>query len=184
LFSFVFRNIADALTEPRSIKRGRLVKAVTSMPALDTACVPAVLSLTIVVVYMTEVIDMAGRRLTKLEIQIMETLWSRGEASIREMQEAFPEKKRPGYTTVQKTVYRMEEKKVVRRTRKVGNFHIFQAAVTRDAAQRRLVDDLLSMFGGQSRPVVAHLIGAGKLTLEDVEFAEKMLKESRKGGKA
>lgn len=113
----------------------------------------------------------------------METLWSRGEASIREMQEAFPEKKRPGYTTVQKTVYRMEEKKIVRRARKVGNFHIFEAAVSRDAAQRRLVDDLLAMFGGQSRPVVAHLIGAGKLTMEDVEFAEQLLKEKRKGGK-
>jgi BlaI family penicillinase repressor len=127
---------------------------------------------------------MGGRRLTKLEIQIMETLWSRGEASIREMQEAFPEKKRPGYTTIQKTVYRMEEKKVVRRIRKVGNFHIFQAAVSRDAAQRRLVDDLLAMFGGQSRPVVAHLIGAGKLTLEDVEFAEQMLKKHKEKGKA
>jgi BlaI family penicillinase repressor len=127
---------------------------------------------------------MGGRRLTKLEIQIMETLWSRGEASIREMQEAFPEKKRPGYTTIQKTVYRMEEKKVVRRIRKVGNFHIFQAGVSRDAAQRRLVDDLLAMFGGQSRPVVAHLIGAGRLTLEDVEFAEQMLKKHKEKGKA
>ena len=96
---------------------------------------------------------MSGTRLTKFEIQIMETLWNRGEASIREMQEAFPEKKRPGYTTVQKTVYRMEEKEVVRRVRKVGNFHMFAAVVSRDAAQRRLVDDLLAMFGGQSRPV-------------------------------
>lgn len=133
---------------------------------------------------------MAGARLTKFEIQIMETLWTNGEASIREMQEAFPEKKRPGYTTIQKMVYRLEEKKVVRRIRKVGNFHIFAATVSREAAQRRLVDDLLSMFGGESRPVVAHLIGAGKLTLEDVEFAEKTLKEigdkkqSGKGGKA
>src|SRR5271155_3807272 len=103
---------------------------------------------------------MTTSRLTKFEIQIMETLWNRGEASIREMQEAFPEMKRPGYTTVQKTIYRMEEKKVVRRARRVGNFHIFTASVSRDAAQRRLVDDLLAMFGGQSRPVVAHLIGA------------------------
>jgi BlaI family penicillinase repressor len=133
---------------------------------------------------MARVIDMAGRRLTKLEIQIMETLWNRGRASIREMQEAFPEKKRPGYTTIQKTVYRMEEKKVVRRIGRVGNFHIFESAISRDAAQRRLVDDLLAMFGGQSRPVVAHLIGAGKLTLEDVEFAERMLKEQKKGAKA
>jgi BlaI family penicillinase repressor len=127
---------------------------------------------------------MPGARLTKFEIQIMETLWNQGEASIREMQEAFPEKKRPGYTTVQKMVYRMETKKVVRRVRKIGNFHIFAAIVSRDAAQRRLVDDLLAKFGGKSRPVVAHLIGAGKLTLEDVEYAEKTLKELRKGGKA
>ena len=81
-------------------------------------------------------------------------------------------------------IYRMEAKKVVRRVRKVGNFHIFTAIVSRDAAQRRLVDDLLAMFGGKSRPVVAHLIGAGKLTLEDVEYAEKTLKELKKGGKA
>jgi predicted transcriptional regulator len=126
----------------------------------------------------------AGIRLTGFEIQIMETLWTRGEASIREMQEAFPEKKRPGYTTIQTMVYRLEAKKVVRRVRKVGNFHLFAAVVTREAAQRRLVDDLLAMFGGESRPVVAHLIGAGKLTLKDVEYAEKTLKQMRKGEKA
>jgi BlaI family transcriptional regulator, penicillinase repressor len=125
---------------------------------------------------------MGGTRLSKLEMQIMETLWTRGEASIREMQEGFPAKKRPGYTTVQTTVYRMETKKVVRRMRKVGNFHMFAAAVTRETAQRRLVDDLLAMFGGQSRPVVAHLIEAGKLTLDDVEFAEKTLKGLKDGG--
>ena len=126
---------------------------------------------------------MTEARLSKLEIQIMETLWRRGEASIREMQEAFPEKKRPGYTTVQTMVYRMEAKKVVRRVRKVGNFHLFAAAVSRDAVQRRLVDDLLHMFGGQSRPVVAHLIEAGKLTLEDVKYAEKTLKRLKEGDK-
>lgn len=126
---------------------------------------------------------MAGARLTRFEIQIMETLWARGEASIREMQEAFPEKKRPGYTTVQKMIYRMEAKNVVRRVRKVGNFHVFTATVSRDAAQRRLVDDLLAMFGGESRPVVAHLIGAGKLTLADVEYAEKTLRSIEKGGR-
>jgi predicted transcriptional regulator len=124
---------------------------------------------------------MTTSRLTKFEIQIMETLWTRGEASIREMQEAFPEKKRPGYTTVQKMVYRMEEKGVLHRVRKVGNFHIFAAAVSRSAAQRRLVDDLLAIFGGESRPVVAHLIEAGKLTLEDVEYAERTLKGLREG---
>jgi BlaI family penicillinase repressor len=125
-----------------------------------------------------------GIRLTGFEIQIMETLWTKGEASIREMQEAFLEKKRPGYTTIQTMVYRLEAKKVVRRVRKVGNFHLFAAVVTREAAQRRLVDDLLAMFGGESRPVVAHLIGAGKLTLKDVEYAEKTLKQLRKGEKA
>jgi BlaI family penicillinase repressor len=126
---------------------------------------------------------MPGVRLTKFEIQLMETLWTRGEASIREMQEAFPEKKRPGYTTVQKMVYRMEEKKVLRRVRKVGNFHMFAPTVTREVVQRRLVDDLLAIFGGESRPVMAHLIGAGKLTLEDVEYAEKTLKKIKKGEK-
>jgi BlaI family penicillinase repressor len=126
---------------------------------------------------------MAEARLSRLEIQIMETLWKRGEASIREMQEDFPEKKRPGYTTVQTMVYRMEAKKVLRRVRKVGNFHLFQAAVSRDAVQRRLVDDLLAMFGGQSRPVVSHLIEAGKLTLEDVKYAEKTLKRLKEGDK-
>jgi BlaI family penicillinase repressor len=127
---------------------------------------------------------MAGVRLTKLEMQIMEALWTKGEASIREMQEAFPAKKRPGYTTIQTMVYRMETKKVLRRVRKVGNFHMFAAAVSRDAAQRRLVDDLLAMFGGQSRPVLAHLIESGKLTLEDVEYAEKTLKALKEGDKA
>ena len=127
---------------------------------------------------------MSGAKLSKLEMQIMETVWARGEASIREMQEAFPEKKRPGYTTVQTMVYRMEAKKILRRTRKMGNFHMFAATVSRDAAQRKLVDDLLAMFGGRSRPVVAHLIGAGKLTLEDVKFAEETLKGVQEGSDA
>lgn len=125
---------------------------------------------------------MPAVRLTKFEMQIVDTVWSRGEASIREMQDAFPAKKRPGYTTVQKMVYRLEAKKVLRRTRKVGNFHMFAATVSREAAERRWIDDLLGIFGGQSRPVVAHLIGAGKLTLEDVEFAEKTLREIQEEG--
>src|SRR5580698_2223428 len=125
---------------------------------------------------------MAGKKLSKLELQIMETLWTRGELSIREMQEAFAAKRRPGYTTVQTMVYRLEAKGVVRRVRKVGNFHMFAATVSRDAAERRLVDELLAMFGGQSRPVVAHLIEAGKLTLEDVEFAERTLKGIKDSG--
>jgi BlaI family penicillinase repressor len=126
---------------------------------------------------------MTTHKLTKLEMQLMETLWTRGEASIREMQEAFRGKKMPGYTTVQKTIYRMEEKKLVRRMRKVGNFHIFTFTVSREAAERRLIADLLAMFGGRSRPVLAHLIGAGNLTLEDVEYAEQTLKEVREGKK-
>ncbi len=116
-------------------------------------------------------------RLTKLELQIMETLWTRGQASIREIQEAFPEKKRPAYTTIQTTVYRLEGKKALRRVKKVGNFHIFEATISRDAAQRRLIDDLLALFGGSTQPVMAHLIESGKLTLEDVKEAEKTLRK-------
>jgi BlaI family transcriptional regulator, penicillinase repressor len=119
---------------------------------------------------------MAEPKLTKLELQIMETLWTRGEASIREIQESFPEKSRPAYTTIQTTVYRLEGKKAVRRLKKVGNFHIFGAMIGRDAAQRRLVDDLLALFGGRTQPVMAHLIESGKLTLEDVKEAERTLR--------
>jgi len=119
---------------------------------------------------------MAGPKLAKLELKIMETLWARGQASIREIQEAFPEDGRPAYTTVQTTVYRLETKKAVRRVKKVGNFHIFEAAVSRNAAQRRLIDDLLGLFGGRTQPVMAHLIESGKLTLADVKEAEKMLR--------
>jgi predicted transcriptional regulator len=120
---------------------------------------------------------MAGPKLTKLELQIMETLWTRGSASIREIQEDFPENHRPAYTTIQTTVYRMESKKAVRRVRKVGNFHVFEAAVSRDVAQRKLIDDLLALFGGRTQPVMAHLIESGKLTLADVKEAEKTLRE-------
>jgi predicted transcriptional regulator len=119
---------------------------------------------------------MAEPKLAKLELKIMETLWARGQASIREIQEAFPEDDRPAYTTVQTTVYRLETKKAVRRVKKVGNFHIFEAAVSRNAAQRRLIDDLLGLFGGRTQPVMAHLIESGKLTLADVKEAEKMLR--------
>jgi BlaI family transcriptional regulator, penicillinase repressor len=119
---------------------------------------------------------MAGPKLTKLEFQIMETLWTQGQLAIREIQEAFPEENRPAYTTVQTTIYRLEGKKVVRRVKKVGNFHIFEAAVSRNAAQRRLIDDLLGLFGGSTQPVMAHLIESGKLTLQDVREAEKALR--------
>jgi len=123
-------------------------------------------------------------KLTKLELQIMEALWTRGEASIREIQEDFPEKKRPAYTTIQTTVYRLEAKKAVRRVKKVGNFHIFAAAVSRNAAQRRLIDDLLALFGGRTQPVVAHLIESGKLTLQDVKEAESLLRQLERKDKS
>jgi len=123
---------------------------------------------------------MAEPKLTKLELQIMEMLWSRGDASIREIQDAFPGKNKPAYTTIQTTVYRLEGKKAVRRVKKVGNFHIFAAVVSRSAAQRRLVDDLLTLFGGSSQPVMAHLIESGKLTLDDIKEAEKTLRNLQK----
>jgi predicted transcriptional regulator len=119
-------------------------------------------------------------RLSKLEYAIMNVLWERGECSIRDLQEAFPARKRPAYTTIQTTVYRMEAKDVVRRIRKVGNFHIFASTVSRASAQRRLVDDLLALFGGRTQPVMAHLIESGKLTLDDVREAERALKEMQK----
>jgi predicted transcriptional regulator len=119
---------------------------------------------------------MFNPRLSKLEFQIMEALWSKGDSSIREILESFPVKKRPAYTTVQTTVYRMEVKGALRRVKRVGNFHIFAAAISRDAAQRRLIDDLLALFGGRSQPVMAHLIESGKLSLEDVKEAEKTLR--------
>lgn len=122
-------------------------------------------------------------KLTKLELQIMEALWTRGPCSVREIQESFPAKKRPAYTTVQTTVYRLEAKKVLRRTRKIATALIFEAAVSREAAQRRLVDDLLGLFGGRSRPIMAHLIESGSLTLEDVREAEMALKKPGGGEK-
>lgn len=119
-------------------------------------------------------------KLTKLELQIMESLWSLGPSSIREIQEAFPERDRPAYTTIQTTVYRLEAKKVLRRVKKISNAHIFEAVVSRNAAQRRLIDDLLGLFGGRTQPVMAHLIESGKLTLEDVQEAEKLLRDIRR----
>jgi BlaI family transcriptional regulator, penicillinase repressor len=121
-------------------------------------------------------------KLSKLEFQIMEALWTQGELSIREIQEAFTARRMPAYTTIQTTVYRLETKGVVRRVRKVGNFHIFAATVSRDAAQRTLIDDLLALFGGRSQPVMAHLIESGKLTMEDVKEAEKALRKLEKKG--
>jgi BlaI family penicillinase repressor len=120
-------------------------------------------------------------KLSRVEFQIMDVLWSKGEASVREILDALSGKRRPAYTTIQTTIYRMEAKGVVKRARKVGNFHLFAAAISRDAAQRRLIDELLVMFGGRSQPVMAHLVETGKLTLEDVQDAEKLLRKlSRK----
>jgi predicted transcriptional regulator len=116
-------------------------------------------------------------RLSKLEFQIMEALWAKNDSSIREIQETFPARRRPAYTTIQTTVYRMESKGAVKRVGKVGNFHVFSAAITRDAAQRRLIDELLAVFGGRSQPVMAHLIETGKLSLEDVKEAERTLRK-------
>lgn len=114
-------------------------------------------------------------KLSKLELQIMEALWTHGPCSVREIQESFPARKRPAYTTVQTMVYRLEVKKALRRTKKIATALIFEAAVSREASERRLIDDLLSLFGGRSRPIMAHLIESGKLTLEDVREAEKAL---------
>ena len=116
-------------------------------------------------------------KLSKLEFQIMETLWTKGECSIREIQESFGVRKQPAYTTIQTTVNRMEGKEVVRRVRKVGNFHVFAPAISREAAQRRLIDDMLAIFGGRTQPVMAHLIQTGKLSLEDVKDAERQLRK-------
>ena len=127
---------------------------------------------------------MPAVKLSKLEFEIMEVFWSRGDSSIREIHDSFlqaPGKREAAYTTIQTTVYRMELKGAVERVRKVGNFHIFQAVVTREAAQRTLIDDLLSLFGGRTQPVMAHLIESGKLSMDDVKDAEKALKKlSRK----
>ena len=123
---------------------------------------------------------MALPRLSNLEMQIMEMLWAHGSSSVREIQERFPAKKRPAYTTVQTMVQRLEAKKALRRTKKIGAAYIFEAAIPRDAARRRLIVDFLAIFGGEPQPLMTHLIEAGKLTLEDVHEAEKHLRTLQK----
>jgi BlaI family penicillinase repressor len=118
---------------------------------------------------------MARPKLTKLELQILEALWTQGKASIREIQESFPEPL-PAYTTIQTTVYRLEGKKAVRRVRKISNAHIFEPTVPRDVARHRLLDEILSFFGGRAQPMMAQLAEAGKLTLDDVRELEKTIK--------
>ena len=127
---------------------------------------------------------MATPHLSKLELKIMDALWNGGDLSVREIQEAFPEDQRPAYTTVQTMVYRLEVKGVVTRVKKIGNAHVFAAAVTRSAAQRRLIDELLDLFGGRSQPLMAHLIESGSLTLDDVKEAEDALRQLQKRGRA
>src|SRR5918996_2105415 len=113
-------------------------------------------------------------KLSKLELQILEALWAHGKASIREIQEAFPEP-RPAYTTIQTTVYRLEAKRAVRRVRKISNAHIFEPVVARDAARRRLLDDILGLFGGKAQPMMAQLAEAGKITLDDIRQLEQIV---------
>jgi BlaI family transcriptional regulator, penicillinase repressor len=119
---------------------------------------------------------MAAPVLGKLEMKIMQSLWERGPSSVREILESFPARKRPAYTTVQTIVYRLEAKGALRRAKKISNAHIFEAVLSRDATHGRLIDDLLGLFGGRSQPVMAHLIESGKLTLDDIKDAEKMLR--------
>jgi BlaI family penicillinase repressor len=120
---------------------------------------------------------MTHLKLSKLELQIMEILWDRGACSIREIQEAFPGSKRPAYTTVQTTVYRLlEGKKAVKIVRRISNANIFDAAISRDDAGRRLMDDALALFGGRTKPVMAHLAESGRLTLEDLKEAEETIR--------
>ncbi len=126
---------------------------------------------------------MASTRLTRLELQIMEALWSCGPSAVREVQEQFPEAGRPAYTTIQTVMYRLEAKKAVRRTKKIGNAHIFEAVITRASAQNRLIDEFLGLFGGRAQPVMAHLIETGKLTLDDVREAERLIRELEEEGK-
>jgi predicted transcriptional regulator len=122
-------------------------------------------------------------KLARLEMQILEILWSLGKGSIREIQEAFREP-RPAYTTIQTTVYRLEKKKAVSRVRKIGNADIFQPTVARDVARHRFLDEILSFFGGRAQPMMAQLAEAGKLTLDDVRELEKTIKKLQTETKA
>ena len=122
-------------------------------------------------------------KLARLELQILEILWARENASIREIQEAFPDP-RPAYTTIQTTVYRLEGKKAVRRARKISNAHIFEPIVAREVARHRLLDEILSFFGGRAQPMMAQLAEAGKLTLDDIRELEKTIKKREPAAKA
>ena len=123
---------------------------------------------------------MSMPRLSRLELRIMEALWTSGASSIREVHESFPKRGRPAYTTVQTMVNRLETKGALRRARKISNAHIYEAAISRGSAERRLIDELLGLFGGRPQPVMAHLIESGRLTMEDIKDAEKALMELSK----
>src|SRR3954465_9293408 len=123
-------------------------------------------------------------KLTKLELQIMEALWQKGACSVREIQETFPEPGRPAYTTVQTTVYRLERKKVLHCVKRISNANIFEAVISRDDAQRRLLDELLALFGGRARLIMSHLVESGELTLDDVHEAEKALRKNARKDKS
>ena len=126
---------------------------------------------------------MAVAKLTKLELRVMEAFWALGACSVREVQEHFPEEGRPAYTTVQTIIYRLEGKKALRRTKRIGTAQIFEATVSRATAQRRLVHDFLAMFDGRTQPIMAALIQTGQLTREDVREAERLLDELEEKGK-
>ncbi len=123
---------------------------------------------------------MLAPKLTNLEFKIMEVLWAKGECSIRDIIDALPGKRRPAYTTIQTTVYRIEGKNIVRRVKKVGNFHVFAPVISREAVQRRSIYDILTLFGGRGQPVMAHLIEIGKISLQDVKEAERLLRSQSK----
>jgi predicted transcriptional regulator len=125
---------------------------------------------------------MAHPKLTKLELQVLEALWQKGACSVREVQETFPEAERPAYTTVQTTVYRLERKKALRCVKRISNANIFEAAISRKDAQGRLIDELLALLGGRGKLVMAHLVEAGEITLDDVREAEKTLRKPIKKG--
>ena len=118
-------------------------------------------------------------RITRFELELLEPLWKLGQASVREIQESLPEAGRPAYTTVQTMIYRLEEKKAVRRVKKIGNAHVFEAAITRKSVYRRVVSDLLDFFGGSATPLMEHLVESGKLSLADIRAAEMALEKKR-----
>jgi predicted transcriptional regulator len=119
-------------------------------------------------------------KLSRAELKVIDALWTQGASSIREIQETLPARNRPAYTTVQTLVYRLEAKGAVRRTKKIGGAHIFEATISRHAAQRRLVDELLALFGGRAQPLMSHLVETGKVTLDDIEEAKKVLQKGAK----